>query len=103
MFSIHNYIHMSQVTLSTPVTVSADTKERYKNDNVSQEFLEAAEVYRQQCTIVNTLQRQLQKEQKEKKQYYETLVSKCTHNYEAQPREYQSPREWICSICGDYI
>ena len=33
--------------------------------------------------------------EEKKKAMYEA----CIHDYEAQPREYQSPREWICRKC----
>lgn len=37
--------------------------------------------------------------EKKKKAMYEA----CTHEYEVQPREYQSPREWICLKCSHRI
>ena len=33
---------------------------------------------------------------KKEKEY----LSSCPHSFEAQPREYQSSREWICTTCG---
>ena len=99
MSGLKIYNESEEENNESTIAVSTKTKQLYETEHVSQEFLEAAEVYSQSQQKVNELRHRLRMEEEKKKEYYTVLVSKCKHKYEAQPREYQSPREWICSIC----
>ena len=78
-------------------------QQKYENENVSKDFIRAAEEYYKSCSAVTNIHVQLEKAVREKDNLREQMKSMCTHRYEVQPREYQTPREYICAICGDYI
>lgn len=84
----YTYIHTSQSELL---------------ETENEQLLEKANEYfrldRERYRVINALAKVKEKCQIAKKE----LTDACPHKYEAEPREYQSAREWTCAICGDRV
>lgn len=88
--SNNNFPHLSQERLD-------------KWKDCPSEFLDAANEYFEIEQKFYKMKRELdlvEKQMMEKKKIY---YSSCKHNYKEEPRQYQTPREWVCLICGHYI
>ena len=84
----YTYIHTSQSNLI---------------ETENEALLEKANEYFRLVRERNAIIRELDKIKGECQIAKKELTDTCPHKYEAEPREYQSAREWACSICGDRV
>ena len=68
----------------------------------STDFLKNANSYFRQQNKIKKMKEQIQSEETILETIQQQQFKLCKHNYVMQPREYASPREWICSICDHY-
>lgn len=71
-----------------------------KYQNQSTTFLNRANAYFQTYEDIAKYRRLFENAQRIQNEKREELYAACDHKYVAEPREYQTPREWTCEICG---
>jgi len=71
--------------------------------NQSVELLKAADEYYKMNEKIWEMEKMLKVAKEERDLLEKKYYSKCKHDYRSLPREYQSPREWECTICGHSV
>lgn len=75
--------------------------ERFQNQSDS--FLQRANEYFKSYDNVYKYTKLLREAEKTMKQKRKEYYAACNHDFEMLPREYQTPREYVCRICGEEI